>query len=253
MSSFGHGGRSTVPYAFTEQGVAMLSSVLASECAIALNIEIMRAFVRLRDPLASDKELARRFADPERRLERKLATDDQAIAGILDAIRQLMSPPRPAKRAIGLVTLAEKKNPSGQEDGQHSAAMGPGVAQRNTMPAAGEPPRLGREKAKRDDLASGRDPSDARRADAQAPGRRAAQRQHPCDPGPALRQVSRQLTVGQPIGGDHGLAEGAAQPACADGKAWIRLAAQASGGQVGAFRLPRDLADPVSGWCRSSA
>jgi hypothetical protein len=78
-----------------EQGVAMLSSVLGSERAIAVNIEIMRAFVRLRDLLASNKELARRFADLEKRLESKLATHDQTIADILDAIRQLMTPPDP--------------------------------------------------------------------------------------------------------------------------------------------------------------
>jgi hypothetical protein len=114
-SSSGHGGRRTAPYAFTEQGVAMLSSVLASERAVAVNIEIMRAFVRLRDLLAGNKELARRFVDLERRLERKLTTHDQAIAGILDAIRQLIYPPLPPKRPIGFVTLAEKKNPTAKK------------------------------------------------------------------------------------------------------------------------------------------
>jgi DNA-binding PadR family transcriptional regulator len=112
ISSAGHGGRRTAPYAFTEQGVAMLSSVLASERAIAVNIEIMRAFVRLRELLASNKELARRFADLEQRLERKLDTHDDAIAGILDAIRQLMNPAHPPKRPIGFVTLTEKKRTS---------------------------------------------------------------------------------------------------------------------------------------------
>jgi hypothetical protein len=111
-SSSGHGGRRTAPYAFTEQGVAMLSSVLGSERAIAVNIEIMRAFVRLRDLLASNKEPARRFADLEKRLERKLATHDQAIASILDAIRQLVTPPDPPKPPIGFVTLKEKKSDS---------------------------------------------------------------------------------------------------------------------------------------------
>ncbi|SPE21332.1 conserved hypothetical protein [Burkholderiales bacterium] len=101
-SSLGHGGRRTAPYAFTEQGVAMLSSVLGSERAIAVNIEVMRAFVRLRDLLSSNKELAKRFAELEQRLERKLDSHDQAIAGILDAIRQLMTPPHsPPKRRIG--------------------------------------------------------------------------------------------------------------------------------------------------------
>jgi len=108
----GRGGRRYAPYALTEQGVAMLSSVLGSERAIAVNIEIMRAFVRLRDLLSSNKELARHFADLEHRLERKLAAHDQAIASILDAIGQLMNPPQSPKRPIGFVALAEKKKPS---------------------------------------------------------------------------------------------------------------------------------------------
>jgi hypothetical protein len=101
-SSSAHGGRRTMPYGFTEQGVAMLSSVLGSERAIAVNIEIMRAFVRLRNLLVSNKELAKRFSELEQRLERKLESHDQTIAGILDAIRQLMTPqPTPPKRRIG--------------------------------------------------------------------------------------------------------------------------------------------------------
>ncbi|KAB2840277.1 MAG: ORF6N domain-containing protein [Burkholderiales bacterium] len=96
-----HGGRRTTPYAFTEQGVAMLSSVLSSPRAIAVNIEVMRAFVRLREVLAGNKELAAKLTE----LERKLRTHDQAIAGILDAIRQLMAPPPASKkRPIGFVT-----------------------------------------------------------------------------------------------------------------------------------------------------
>ena len=93
------------PYVFTEQGVAMLSSVLRSPQAIAVNIEIMRAFVRLREVLAGNKELAAKLGE----LERKLKGHDQAIAGILDAIRQLMAPPpEPKKRPIGFVTPEEK-------------------------------------------------------------------------------------------------------------------------------------------------
>jgi hypothetical protein len=84
------GGRRYTPYVFTEQGVAMLSSVLNSERAIAVNIEIMRAFVKLRDLLSSNRELARRFAQLETRLDKKLTEHDEAIAAILTAIRQLM-------------------------------------------------------------------------------------------------------------------------------------------------------------------
>ena len=104
----GRGGRRYAPYAFTEQGVAMLSSVLSSPRAIAVNIEIMRAFVRLRELIAGNKELARRLEELETRIARKLSTHDQAIAGILEAIRQLMAappapPPEPKRRRIGFV------------------------------------------------------------------------------------------------------------------------------------------------------
>ena len=96
----GRGGRRYAPYAFTEQGVAMLSSVLNSPPAIAVNIEIMRAFVRLRELIASNKEFAAKLDQ----LEKKLTTHDQAIAEIMFAIRQLMAPPESTKkRKIGFV------------------------------------------------------------------------------------------------------------------------------------------------------
>jgi len=104
ISNAGRGGRRYAPYAFTEQGVAMLSSVLNSPQAIAVNIEIMRAFVRLREMLTSNKELAKKLEE----LERKLQTHDQAITGILNAIRELMRPPEPPKkRRIGFVQTDE--------------------------------------------------------------------------------------------------------------------------------------------------
>ena len=92
------------PRVFTEQGVAMLSSVLRSSRAITVNIEIMRAFVRLREVLTTNKDLARRFAALEARIEKRLAGQDQAIVEILEAIRRLMNPPpSAAKRKIGFV------------------------------------------------------------------------------------------------------------------------------------------------------
>jgi hypothetical protein len=95
-SKKGRGGRRYLPYAFTEQGVAMLSSVLNSERAIKVNIEIMRAFVRLRQILASNKELAKRLNE----LEKKFDTQFKIV---FDAIRQLMAPPESEspKRRIG--------------------------------------------------------------------------------------------------------------------------------------------------------
>jgi hypothetical protein len=94
--------RKYLPYAFTEHGALMAATVLNSPRATEVAIFVVRAFVQLRDLLASNKELARQFKELERRLERKLDTHDQAIAGILDAIRQLMAPPpETKKRPIG--------------------------------------------------------------------------------------------------------------------------------------------------------
>jgi len=95
----GRGGRRYWPYVFTEQGVAMLSSVLRSERAIQVNIAIMRAFVRLRQFLATHKELAEKLID----LERKIGTHDEQIQAILEAIRQLMAPPEKKRRKIGFL------------------------------------------------------------------------------------------------------------------------------------------------------
>ena len=86
------------PYAFTEQGVAMLSSVLHSERAVRVNIEIMRAFVQLRQMLSSHADLAHKLAA----LERKY---DAQFKVVFDAIRELMAPPEPPrKRPIGFVS-----------------------------------------------------------------------------------------------------------------------------------------------------
>jgi len=101
------GGRRYLPYAFTEQGVAMLSSVLSTERAVAVNIEIMRAFVRMRSVLAANKELARRFAD-ETRLDKRNATQDKAIAAIMSAIRELMNPPIRRTRGIGFTAKLDE-------------------------------------------------------------------------------------------------------------------------------------------------
>ena len=96
------GGRRYPPYVFTEQGVAMLSSVLRSDRAIHVNIEIMRAFVQLRQMLASNVELARKLAA----LERKY---DAQFKVVFDAIRELMTPPEPKKkRPIGFRPWEDK-------------------------------------------------------------------------------------------------------------------------------------------------
>jgi len=97
ISSSEWGGRRHAPYAFTEQGVAMLSSVLHSERAIQVNIAIMRAFVRLREMIASNKGLARRLAE----LEKKY---DAQFRVVFDAIRELMAEPESRSRRIGFKT-----------------------------------------------------------------------------------------------------------------------------------------------------
>ncbi len=87
----------------------MAANVLNSPRATDVAIFVVRAFVQLRDLLASNKELARQLNALEARLERKLATHDRAIAGILDALRQLMKPPaEPKRRPIGFVQLEEQ-------------------------------------------------------------------------------------------------------------------------------------------------
>lgn len=109
-SKLRRGGRRYAPYAFTEQGVAMLSSVLGSGRAIAVNIQIMRAFVRMREMLIGNKELTQKLDQLEARIEKRLATHDEAITAILSVIRQLMNPtPPPKRRGIGLTADLEAK------------------------------------------------------------------------------------------------------------------------------------------------
>jgi len=95
--SKGRGGRRHRPYAFTEQGIAMLSSVLQSERAVRVNIAIMRAFVKLREMLETSRELRAKFTQ----LEKRVGKHDQEIAAIIDAIRRLMAPPPKPPREIG--------------------------------------------------------------------------------------------------------------------------------------------------------
>jgi phage regulator Rha-like protein len=91
------GGLRYLPYAFTEQGIAMLSSVLNSERAVKVNIAIMRAFVKLRRVLDTNREVAQKFSELERRVDKH----DEEINEILEAIRQLMAPPEKPRREIG--------------------------------------------------------------------------------------------------------------------------------------------------------
>jgi hypothetical protein len=100
-SKGGRGGRRYLPYVFTEQGVAMLSSVLNSERAVLVNIEIMRTFVKLRQMLASNTELSRRLDQLESKYDRQFKV-------VFDAIRQLMSPPARDRKQIGFRARSAK-------------------------------------------------------------------------------------------------------------------------------------------------
>ena len=94
MTSSSHGGRRRPPYAFTEQGVAMLSSVLRSARAVEVNIAIMRTFVQLRRLMDTNRDLARKIEA----LEEKY---DEQFAVVFEAIKQLIAPPEPPRRRIG--------------------------------------------------------------------------------------------------------------------------------------------------------
>jgi hypothetical protein len=92
-----HGGRRKLPWAFTEHGTIMLASVLNSDVAIAASLRVVRAFVRLREIISANAELAAKFAQ----LERRLDSHDEAIAQLFAAIRQLLAPAPAKKREIG--------------------------------------------------------------------------------------------------------------------------------------------------------
>jgi hypothetical protein len=118
-SNGGRGGRRYLPYAFTEQGVAMLSSALRSGRAVQVNVAIMRAFVSLRQLLAMNEDLSRKFAE----LERKLEGHDDAIKSLFDAIRELMLPPKKPKREIGYHAIAKERQCIKKSDVQRASQV----------------------------------------------------------------------------------------------------------------------------------
>jgi len=99
------GGRRKLPYAFTEHGAIQAATILSTRRAVEVSVYVVRAFVQLRGVLTANRELAKRLDELEARIERKIDTHDRVIADILNAIRQLMSPPEPKpKRRIGFVS-----------------------------------------------------------------------------------------------------------------------------------------------------
>jgi hypothetical protein len=105
-SKAGRGGRRKLPWAFTEHGAIQAANVLNSPRAIAMGVHVVRAFVQLRDLLASNKTLAHKL----RELEHKLKNHDEAIAAILSAIRELLHPPAPKRRPIGFTANIDEKS-----------------------------------------------------------------------------------------------------------------------------------------------
>jgi phage regulator Rha-like protein len=104
-SSAGWGGRRSLPYAFTEHGAIMTASVLNTTKAIEVSVYVVRAFVRIREYLATHKQLAQKLAE----LERKIGTHDQAIQSLMDAIHRLMAPAAHQRRQIGFHAEKAKK------------------------------------------------------------------------------------------------------------------------------------------------
>ena len=96
-SRFQHGGRRKLPYAFTEHGAIMAANVLKSKRAVQMSVFVVRAFVRLREVAITQRELAEKLKE----LELRVGNHDTDISAIIDAIRQLMTPPDPPKRRLG--------------------------------------------------------------------------------------------------------------------------------------------------------
>ena len=95
----------SLPYAFTEHGALMLGNVLKSSRAVEVSLLVVRAFVQIREMLSAHKDISAKLDQ----MERKLSSHDQAIAGLIDAIRQLMNPPAPARRGIGFTANIDSK------------------------------------------------------------------------------------------------------------------------------------------------
>ena len=98
------------PFAFTEHGAIMAAMILNSSHAVEMSVYVVRAFVQLREILSSNRELARRFAQLETRLDKRLTEHDRAIGAILSAIRELMHPTPGKRRPIGFTANLEEKS-----------------------------------------------------------------------------------------------------------------------------------------------
>ena len=112
-SKVGRGGRRYLPYVFTEHGAIMAASVLNTQRAIEASIYVVRAFVKLRELLATHKELARKVE----KLEQHLEGHDEQIRNVFEAIRQLMAPPATSRRQIGFKAKEDRSTYGGKKKG----------------------------------------------------------------------------------------------------------------------------------------
>jgi phage regulator Rha-like protein len=112
ISSSSHGGRRTLPYAFTEHGAIMAASVLNSKRAVEMSIFVVRAFVRMREALAANRRIVSKLAE----LERRVQSHDTNIEELVEAIRELMEPPPATGRRIGF-RLPADSTPRSAESG----------------------------------------------------------------------------------------------------------------------------------------
>ena len=115
-SSSGHGGRRKLPMAFTEHGALMAASVLNSPRAVEVSVYVVRAFVRMREMLATHAELSHKLAE----LESRVGGHDEDISAIMEAIRQLLSPPDPPRRRIGFLAKEKRRPYTVTRTGQRS-------------------------------------------------------------------------------------------------------------------------------------
>src|ERR1700733_2602568 len=104
------GGRRKRPLAFTEHGAIQVATILNSPRAVEMSVYVVRAFVKLRELLSSNRELARRFAQPETRWKKKLTEHAQKPPPTLSATRELITPPQPKRRPIGFTADLEEKS-----------------------------------------------------------------------------------------------------------------------------------------------
>jgi ORF6N domain len=121
ISNVGRGGRRYAPYAFTEQGVAMLSSVLNSERAAVINIEIMRTFVRVRTLASTQQDLAKQLTELQDKTESLAMSHEtfsrntkEQLREVFETLRELMTPPASPKRPIGFVHPQDAAKPKGK-------------------------------------------------------------------------------------------------------------------------------------------